>query len=350
MSFWSRRKVCELLRRFAFAALLLSSFGAQAKPVKLPAYNVDIAQSSVSGLSSGAAMATQFDVAHSSIMKGAGIVAGPPYYCAQFNTFTAISVCSCLSRSCQPVSIDVPSLTRYTTDRAKAGVIDDPSHLGAQKIFILSGTLDRTVMPDVMKAVRSYYLHFANDPANVSWNTVTGDHAMPTESYGKPCTYYGSPYIDDCNYDAAGKLIAWIYGPDINAKATGKLTGSLMQFDQGEFTAGAPILSSMDNTGWVYVPLACQQGEPCVAHVAFHGCEQGYSYVKKAFITHAGYNEWADTNHIIVLYPQAVPTAANPLGCWNWWGYDFDPGYATRGATQIKAVRAMLDRLASGHR
>jgi len=41
-------------------------------------------------------------------------------------------------------------------------------------------------------------------------------------------------------------------------------------------------------------------------------------------------NEWADTNRIIVLYPQAHATTVSELtslfntklqGCWNWWGY-----------------------------
>ena len=37
----------------------------------------------------------------------------------------------------------------------------------------------------------------------------------------------------------------------------------------------------------------------------------------------AGYNEWADTNGIVVLYPQLDPTEIldNPEGCWDWWGY-----------------------------
>jgi poly(3-hydroxybutyrate) depolymerase len=30
-------------------------------------------------------------------------------------------------------------------------------------------------------------------------------------------------------------------------------------------------------------------------------------------------NEWADTNNIIVLYPQAVPSYGNDYGCWDWW-------------------------------
>jgi len=48
----------------------------------LPALGADVAQITVSGLSSGAFMATQFSVAYSASIAGAGIVAGGPYYCA----------------------------------------------------------------------------------------------------------------------------------------------------------------------------------------------------------------------------------------------------------------------------
>jgi poly(3-hydroxybutyrate) depolymerase len=49
----------------------------------LPAFAVDLGQSSVSGLSSGAYMAGQFHVAYSELLVGVGIVAGGPYNCAE---------------------------------------------------------------------------------------------------------------------------------------------------------------------------------------------------------------------------------------------------------------------------
>jgi len=45
----------------------------------------------------------------------------------------------------------------------------------------------------------------------------------------------------------------------------------------------------------------------------------GTTYVKNT-----GYNQWADTNNIVVLYPQAFNGNNNLNGCWDWWGYD-DP-------------------------
>ena len=76
------------------------------------------------------------------------------------------------------------------------------------------------------------------------------------------------------------------------------------------------------------------------------------------FARHAGYNRWADSNRIVVLYPQAItrygwgpwpwPTSFvfNPNGCWDWWGYT-GVNYHTKAGAQIRAVKAMLDRLAA---
>ncbi|MBL8397499.1 MAG: poly(3-hydroxybutyrate) depolymerase, partial [Candidatus Accumulibacter sp.] len=68
------------------------------------------------------------------------------------------------------------------------------------------------------------------------------------------------------------------------------------------------------------------------------------------------YNSWADSNRLIVLYPQTVPRhgpafgslkwITNPFSCWDWWGYT-GRDYSTRHGVQIKAVRAMLERLAA---
>jgi len=325
---------------------------------RLGAYNVDISQTSVSGLSSGAAMAIQFDVAHSSIVKGAGIIAGAPYHCAEFDPtlYRPTTVCSCASRPCPAATIDLNPLIAYTDMQASIGGIDDTANLRSQRIFLFSGTLDQTVPTRVMDVVHSYFLHYANSPSNVSWKAdLPAEHAMPTQDHGHHCSYFGTPYINKCTYDAAGKILEWIYGPDINPSTSGPIQGSLIRFDQSEFTNGPPVLSAMDTSGWVFVPKDCERGEPCKVHVAFHGCAQGQSLVGTAFVKHAGFNEWADTNHIVVLYPQVVTTNGgllpyNPEDCWNWWGYDGDPDYATRSASQISAVKAMLDRLASGHR
>jgi poly(3-hydroxybutyrate) depolymerase len=91
-------------------------------------------------------------------------------------------------------------------------------------------------------------------------------------------------------------------------------------------------------------------------HVAFHGCRQSAEAVGERFIREAGYNRWADSNRLIVLYPQTQARYGlgyeggrwsyvyNPKACWDWWGYTGDR-YATKAAPQMRVVQAMLERL-----
>ncbi|MCX7219229.1 MAG: depolymerase, partial [Burkholderiales bacterium] len=58
----------------------------------LPAFGASGKATSVSGLSSGAFMAVQYQVAFSSSVVGAGVVAGGPYYCAAGSLLNA-AVC-----------------------------------------------------------------------------------------------------------------------------------------------------------------------------------------------------------------------------------------------------------------
>ena len=83
--------------------VLTGSLNLRAEVVSLPSFNIDINETSVSGLSSGGYMAVQFHVAYSSLVKGAGIIAGGPYFCAQDSQDTATNVCSCTGFTpCQP--------------------------------------------------------------------------------------------------------------------------------------------------------------------------------------------------------------------------------------------------------
>jgi poly(3-hydroxybutyrate) depolymerase len=108
----------------------------------------------------------------------------------------------------------------------------------------------------------------------------------------------------------------------------------------------------MADEGYVFFPESCESGG-CRVHVAFHGCRQSTRQIGVRFVENAGYIEWAQSNRLIVLFPQIVPRYGwigglswifNPRGCWDWWGYT-DADYATREGRQIKAVQAMIERL-----
>ncbi|WP_018609057.1 extracellular catalytic domain type 2 short-chain-length polyhydroxyalkanoate depolymerase [Uliginosibacterium gangwonense] len=332
---------------------------------KLPSFNVDISQTSVSGLSSGAFMSVQLGFAHSSIIKGVGVVAGGPYYCAQDNVSKATQICTCtalLSSMCKntPGATDINTLNAKVAQFSQSKAIDDPANVRQQRIYLYGGAKDVIVPPPVFDDLQKFYGNFA-DPANIQVaGSPDANHTMPTPGYGNECSKLGNPFISKCDSDTAGDILNWIYG-SLQPAQTGTLKGRLLQFNQREFSPNM-YMGGMDSTAWLYVPAPCDTGEKCKIHVVLHGCNQGQSYIPTngsgengglyyglQYVKDTGYNAWADTNNIIVLYPQAVVTATNPQGCWDWWGYA-DPNYATKSGGQIKAIRAMIDRIAAGNK
>ena len=75
----------------------------------------------------------------------------------------------------------------------------------------------------------------------------------------------------------------------------------------------------------------------------FHGCKQGASFVGDQFVRRAGYLEIAESNRVVLLFPQIEPSfqPLNPNGCWDWWGYEGE-AYATQAGPQVRAVRSMI--------
>ena len=69
----------------------------------------------------------------------------------------------------------------------------------------------------------------------------------------------------------------------------------------------------MDEYGYAYVPKACVM-QQCTIHVAFHGCYMGVESIGLDFVHHSGINEWAESNSIVVVYPQVIKTLVNPAG------------------------------------
>jgi hypothetical protein len=321
----------------------------------LPALGADASQTSVSGLSSGAFMAVQLQVAYSASIVGAGVVAGGPYYCAA-NSMVYTGICM----GQVPFFPPNPSIMAgFAQDFAKARKIDPLKNLAQRRVYVFSGLDDTVVRQPAVDATVSFFELVGVKPANVVYvNTVEAGHAVITPSEGNDCSANKAPYISHCTvggagYDQAGAVLAHIYG---NLKpAAPKAEGQLIAFNQRAF---APASSAMADTAYVYVPPSCaapgatsgtSSGAGCKVHVAIHGCVQSVESVGDKFITETGYNQWADTNKLLVLYPQVNKSALspyNPSGCWDWWGYT-GSNYAQRSGVQMKAIMAMVKRLSA---
>lgn len=338
------------------------------QPVRetLGRYRIEIAESSASGLSAGGFFANQFFVAYSGIMSGVGVFAGGPYGCARGELAKALS--DCMARPDLLTDEVMAELKNQALAHAANRRIDAIENLKTKKIFLMSGRADRTVRPAVMDRAYDWYRNMGVAAGSIYYkkDMMTG-HALPTIHYGNECGEISrAPWIAACNYDGAGEVLKHIYGA-LNPPAPVALGGKLIEFAQKDF-ADPPAANpedlaretSLNEFGYAYVPQSCQQGEVCRIHVVFHGCRQIYNrdpggrdpagggrVFGLQMVLHAGYNEWADTNHLIVLYPQAQKSKPNPYGCFDWWGYlDMAKGaYLTKDAPQMKAVRAMMKAL-----
>jgi poly(3-hydroxybutyrate) depolymerase len=317
----------------------LSSVAAAAEP--LPGYGADSSTFTVSGVSSGGYMAVQMHVAHSNRVKGAGALAAGPYYCAQGSLWTAMN--HCMSPGAWTPLPEMNLLKTHTDRFARERVIDPTSNLASARVWLFSGTQDRTVEPPVVDALGRFYALFKTTPVLVK--DQPAGHAMVTENAGAACGTTEPPFINDCDYDAAGELLRHLLS-SLSPPAA-KESGRLIAFDQKAFADGNARAISMADQGYVYVPRGCES-EHCRIHVAFHGCRQGIEAVGERFVRDAGYNRWADTNRLIVLYPQVIARYVwwtfNPRGCWDWWGYT-SSRYATKEGPQIRAVLGMVERL-----
>jgi len=318
----------------AVFAFLLAACGADAPPTAdASSYVIDAERISVSGVSSGAMMATQMHIAHSGLIGGVAMISGGPYYCAQGNLATGLGVCM------KGGDVGVASLIDYARQSAEDGLIDDVSNLQGDPVWLFLGTGDVVVHADVTTAARDFYAELTGQPVGVV-DTVPAAHGFPTVTVGGPCNEMVTPFLNACDYDAAGELLSALYG---DLRPAGAATSMLIEVPQ----PGADDALMLPNA-YAFIPQSCRDGTACGVHIAFHGCQQSAAFVGDAFAAGAGYNEWAETNKLIVLYPQVDSSKIapmNPMGCWDWWGYT-DGNYATKNGAQIGVVKATLDAFA----
>ena len=58
----------------------------------------------------------------------------------------------------------------------------------------------------------------------------------------------------------------------------------------------------MGQVGYAYIPSACEKTN-CPVSFVFHGCQQGVESVGTKFVEFAGFNNYAEANGVVLLYP-----------------------------------------------
>jgi poly(3-hydroxybutyrate) depolymerase len=129
----------------------------------------------VSGASSGAAMATQLHFAFSKDISGVGVLAGPPYDCAG----ALLTAAECLSG---PVtSVSIPDIEKRIKKYENDGMIDSTSNMAGDPVYIFSGKFDPIVLQPIAKLKTNYDL--------------PSTHGFPTVNFGDPCPELNTKYF-----------------------------------------------------------------------------------------------------------------------------------------------------------
>jgi poly(3-hydroxybutyrate) depolymerase len=305
----------------------------------LPALNLNLEQTTVSGLSSGGYMAAQFQLAHADWIKGAAIVAAGPVYCAQNNLMTALD--HCINKVGSPIPL--ADINKQLKDWSSQGLLASEAEIKQSKIWLLHGTADQKITKEVADALYQQYQHWLPATQLSYVQDKNFAHHMPTLSEGSACDSSEAPFLGQCNYDAAGEALKFIQA-GLKAPAA-KAGGTLYPVEQQKIAG--ELAATMAEKGYVYVPKSCEQGQSCTLHISFHGCNQHVEAVGMAYVEKAGFNRYADSNNIVVLYPQNRASnlmPMNPQACWDWWGYT-DANYANRKGQQIQAVVKLAQSL-----
>ncbi|GAA4947404.1 PHB depolymerase family esterase [Halioxenophilus aromaticivorans] len=339
--------------------------------------NIDQSAISISGLSSGGFMAVQYHLAHSSELTGVASVAGGPYHCAATPSFfcdymlwflprgvcNASYRCTATAKKLLPFGFymgppDHEDSVDSALALAEAGLIDPLNGLNNDRVWIFtSGQPNKTprdtlVPHEIAVQLKDFYQALYNQSEAVEGgdlvfvDSVQAEHSMVIDDPTRDdnCDAFGHPFIDDCSYNTAQQLLDHLYPNSVKQLATSQ--GQLLSFDQQALPQ-----ATMADTGHIYVPAACRQ-TTCPLHIALHGCGQTQTMIDAAlpeperlyFYRDTGYNSWADTANVVMLYPQAAASEDNENGCWDWWGYSSEDFHNQR-APQILSIRSMVQAL-----
>ena len=122
--------------------------------------------------------------------------------------------------------------------------------------------------------------------------------------------------------------------------------------------AGGGNSTGLAVRGVLYTPTACRRASPaakaaaaCKLHINLHGCNMAEDRLGLRYVQNAGFAEWAETNRLVVLFPQTGGNYTDPLSgfswvanCWDNYGFT-GLDYAERTGPMMAPVHRMLRHL-----
>lgn len=391
------RQLQWLWRRVVFFAFVVrDSCGAVLPPLPTALRLEGLA--TVSGISSGADLAVILHVAYSDRIFGSGIFAGQAFGCAT-TYFESEPLARCASQPptqqgpgcvglastgaapclgcpnssvtvqydhCKksPQIVDVARLQQWARAEAAGGAIAPLHNLRDAFVYTYHGTKDKTYEPPSVNATGAFFATFMGNAAEQLHveASIPSDHCQPTVDPHVPRDSCGKGWqggLENCGYDGVGVMFQHFYRGSLTPPPFGATTdpSRLFNFSQDLYGNASAEFGGLASGGFVYVPKQCEHA-PCRLHVALHGCGQAAVFpdVGLLYVSFGGYAPWADSNGIVVLFPQGggfrergwtTPAAQVMGGCHDGYGQT-GPGYASRQGVVPAAIMRMVDAL-HGH-
>lgn len=301
----------------------------------------NVPEFTVSGHSSGGSMASQHFFAYSDVAQGLGHFQAAPYAC---KSLPNRNVCTK-----QPSGISVSDMAEYAEQQAQAGNIAPLEGMRQRPIWVFAGGSDSIVLPLVCTRAAELYSRYSN---NVESEQVSNaQHAYVTDgscpsNVCNGCSALRVPFLNDCGYDMAGNMLAHVLGRQL-APRVAQVNAHFLEIDQSQFFPSGMSAQNlgMNTRAFAYIPASCRANpDSCAIHVMYHGCSSSIdSYVGDRVYKHWGGNGWAESNQLLMLYPQT-----HSFNCWDWTGTQAnvnDPQHDTRDGMQINTVNRMVSAL-----
>lgn len=338
--------------------------------------DLNIADLSISGLSSGADFVSQMLVAYADKFVGGGIFAGQPYRCAvtYFSGETTespndqVPYCDgCPPNKtvtydhCKnnPSIVDVSVLKSKYEQLAAGGGVGDVNAISKLRVYMYRGTKDRTYKSGVVEKTRDFFAQLIPVTQLELKNDVAGGHAYPVEDYwayacgnsGIADSTVGDDFpVQNCGYDGPGAALKHIHG-SLQERAGDTDWGQLLWFDQSPFYTSDPESVGFDKRGLIYIPKSCGSGQKCNMHVNLHGCDFGDNLIFEGLVKGMSFNRWAEKNNMVVLYPKLRAhgtSKQHKAACWHVYGQD-GTGYTEKTAPQMAALMNMIQEIQKGN-
>lgn len=296
---------------------------------------------SVSGQSAGGSMAYNHLVAFSSLVDGAGIAAGSAYGCAfEYGN----------RNPCWYGGMDIDRSIAYMKKRYRDGLIDDPNHLKTIPIVLFSGKNDNIVWTGTMKDAyeqlerlsggrnQRVRRRFQTNATHV-WSVANGT-----------CTCGSCPWdmkdwkccdVNNCEYSLSRDILESTYGK-LDAPVDAP-RDHLFWIPQAKWFKRNDNANMM-TWGLLYIPSSCiSNPKRCTRlHVHYHGCIKPQWYRRLRWTRSIEMNEIAESNDVLVLYPQVSGDKHSGRGCWNYGFKASDEMYDTKRSKQLLVIARMM--------